>query len=130
MLRVLIVGGETLLAEGMISLLKTEADLQASSIAFRTEDELIQCIVQLQPEVIVISETDGLPSTRIVDAISRRVASPNFRIIMVQPDSNILRVCDFVTASHSDDLLQLIRNGITTHTASMNFLPQLRRRLP
>jgi chemotaxis response regulator CheB len=128
--RVLIVGSGTLLADSVSSLLKTEKDLQVSSIAFHTDDEIIKCIALLQPEVIVISETDGLPSTRLVDAIGRRVAAPKFRIIVVQPDSNTMRVCDFVTASHSEDLLRLVRNGIITRTASTSFLPHLRRRLP
>ena len=107
--RVLIIGSGTLLDEGMTGLLQAETDFQVTSVAYRTEEDLIQRIVQLQPEAIVISETNDLRGSLIVDAIYRQIPQPHFRIILVQPDSNTMRVCDFVTASHSEDLLRLIR---------------------
>ena len=119
--RVLIIGSGTLLDEGMTGLLQAETDFQVSSVTYRTEEDLIQRIVQLQPEVIVISETNDLRGCQIVDALHRQIPLPNFRIILVQQDSNTMRVCDFVTASHSKDLLRLIRNNRVIRTSSTNF---------
>ena len=119
--RVLIIGSGTLLDEGMTGLLQAETDFQVFSITYRTEDDLIQRIAQLQPEVIVISETNDLRGYQIIDAIYRQIPLPNFRIILVQPDSNTMRVCDFVTASHSEDLLRLIRINRVIRDSSTNF---------
>ena len=120
MRRVLIIGSQTLLDEGVTGLLQAETDLQVSRVTYRTEDDVIHSIEQLQPEVIVIGETDDLSGCQIVDAIFRQIALPNFRIILVQPDSNTMRVCDFVTASHSRDLLRLIRSERVNRTSSIN----------
>ena len=121
MRRVLIIGSRTLLDEGMTGLLQAETDLQVTSVAYRTVDDVIQNIVQFRPEVIVIGESNDLPGYQIVDAIYRQIALLNFRIILVQPDSNTMRVCDFVTASHSEDLLRLIRSKRVTRASSINF---------
>jgi DNA-binding NarL/FixJ family response regulator len=119
--RVLIIGSGTLLDEGMTGLLQAETDFQVTSVTYRTEEDLIQRIVQLQPEAIVISETNDLRGCQIADAIYRQIPQPHFRIILVQPDSNTMRVCDFVTASHSEDLLRLIRNNRVIGPSSTNF---------
>lgn len=111
---VLIVGSRTLLDQSVASLLITEVDLQVSSVTYRTEDEFIQTIAELRPEVIVISETDGSPVAQIVDVINRHAALSSCRVIVVQSDSNTLKVCDRVTASRSEDLLRLIRSNSVT----------------
>ena len=121
MRRVLIIGSRTLLDEGMTGLLQAETDLQVTSVAYRTVDDVIQNIVQFRPEVIVIGESNDLSGYQIVDAIYRQIALLNFRIILIQPDSNTMRVCDFVTASHSEDLLRLIRSKRVTRASSINF---------
>lgn len=122
--QVLIVGSGTLLDEGVIVLLEAETDFQVSNVIYHAEDELIQVVAQLRPEVIVISETNGLPGTEIVNALNRRRILPGCRIIVVQPDSNTMQVFDLVTASHSEDLLRLVRNGITDRTPSTTVPPQ------
>ena len=111
---VLVIGNGTLLDQGMTHLLSAEPDMQVSSVSYHTEDELNQIILEVQPEVIVISETAGFPTATIVDALNRLAPVAKRMIIVVRPDSNIMEVSEHITALHSEDLLRRIRSNHRT----------------
>lgn len=119
MSRVLLVGTGTLLDETLIGLLVEVPELQVSTLVYRDDAELISLIIQYQSEVIVLTALNQLPVTKIIEAIIIHNNFSPIRIIVVDPESNALRICDRITVTRSEDLFQLLRqaSSLAPHAA-------------
>ena len=110
-LRVLIVGVGTLLDYSIITLLTDEPNLLVEGLTYRSEDEFLQRVSELQPDVILICESGEFRASTVTDLLGRRDVMPDSKVIVARLDSNILDVCERVTISHSDDLLTIIHKA-------------------
>ena len=115
MQNVLVIESASLLDQGVESLLKCEADLQVSGVAYADESTFLQDITELRPDVILLNEAGPLDSARILDLLQNLPTLAALRVIIVRPDDNRIDVYEKkqVLATHSDDLIALIRRGET-----------------
>ena len=108
-LSVLIVGAGTLLDYSVTSLLTDQSDLLVADVTYRGEEEFLQKVTDLQPDMILICESDKFRAWTITDLLSRHGVIPRCKVIVARLNSNTLDVCERVTISHRDDLLTVIR---------------------
>ena len=113
--RVVIVGTDSLLDEGIKKLLAHEPDLEVSSIAYTDEATFLQDVSQAHPDVILLNEASPLDSARIF-ALLKNIEIPipaTLRVIVVRADDNAIDVYQkqHVIATRRDDLFTFIRGG-------------------
>ena len=108
-LRVLIVGVGTLLDDSIITLLMDEPDLLVVGTTYRTPDDFLQQVMDMQPDVILICESGEFRASTVTDLLDRRGGTASCKLIVARLDSNTLDVCERFTISHRNDLLTIIR---------------------
>ena len=114
--RVLVVETGTLLDEGVESLLSQETDLQVSGICYADDVSFLEDVSQARPDVILLNEDGPLDSVRIFELLNSLPGLASLRLIIVRPDDNTIDMYEKkqVVATHSDDLLHLIRGNRST----------------
>ena len=108
-LRVLIVGVGTLLDFGVTSLLTDKSDLLVAGVTYRGENDLLQKMEEMRPDIIVICESDEFRASMVIDLLDQYAVMPTCRVIVTRLNSNTVDVCERLTISHGDDLLAIIR---------------------
>ena len=110
-LRVLIVGVGTLLDFSVITLLTNKSDLLVADVTYRGGDEFLQKVIDFQPDVLLICESDEFRAATIIDLLDRYGVMASYRVIVTRLNSNTVDVFARVTISHGDDLLAVIRKA-------------------
>jgi hypothetical protein len=109
--RVLIVGSDSLLGEGLQQLLEGGSGrVEVSSVAYSDNSEFVRQVLHLQPTVIVLFEGGPLSVGRVFELINDLPNLPIPRVIMVLAESSTVDVYEKrqITVAGSDVLLDLI----------------------
>lgn len=109
--RVLIVGSDSLLDEGLQRLLEGGTSrVGVSSVAYSDNSEFVRQVLHLRPTVIVLFEGGPLSVGRVFELINDLPNLPIPRVITVLADSSTVDVYEKrqITVEGSDALLKLI----------------------
>lgn len=86
-----------------------EPDLLVADMTYRGEDEFLQKVTELQPDVILICESEKFRASTVTDLLRHHGVIPRCKVIVARLDSNTLDIYERVTIAHRDELLMVIR---------------------
>lgn len=111
--RVMIVGSGSLLDEGVERLLRSRESIQVSGIVYSDDTSFLQDVSDMRPDVILLNEAGPLDSLRILELLKNIPTLASLRVVKVRTEDNTIDLYERrrVVATHSNDLLDLIRSG-------------------
>lgn len=111
--RVMIVGSGSLLDEGVERLLRSRESIQVSGIVYSDDTSFLQDVSDMRPDVILLNEAGPLDSLRILELLKNIPTLASLRVVTVRTEDNTIDLYERrrVVATHSNDLLDLIRSG-------------------
>ena len=114
MLRVLQVSNGTVFDEGLLNLLKDEADLRVSTVAFVDELTFLRNVIETHPDVIVFNEAGPLYLARIFELLMSLPFRSVLRVVVVRVNSNMVDLYERrqVITQQRSDFAALIRSSM------------------
>ena len=111
--RVLLIGDDSLLTEGVAGLLMAELNLNVSDLTYTDDTTFVEAIQRLKPEVVVLKETPLLDLARFFHLLRDVPFEEALRVIVIREDDRALDVYErqHVIPTRSQDLVALIRRG-------------------
>jgi DNA-binding NarL/FixJ family response regulator len=109
--RVVVVESESLLVEGIESLLRQADELEITDVAYTNAAAFLQNISDARPDAILLEMNGPLDSRQILTMLASLPALAALRVIVVRPDDNNIEVFERrrVLARRSADLINTIR---------------------
>ncbi len=102
---VLEVSNGTVFDEGVLNLLKDEADLRVSAVAFGDELTFLRNVLEIQPDVIVFNESGPLYLARIFELLMSLPFRSVIRIIVIRQNNDTIDLYErrqVIAYRHSD----------------------------
>jgi hypothetical protein len=111
--RVLVIGDNTLLQEGIASSLMAELNLEVSDITYTSDTAFVEVIQDIRPEVVVLKESPSLNLARFFRLMRNVPFEQALRVIVPHVEDKTLDVYEKqrVIPTQSKDLVGLIRRG-------------------
>jgi hypothetical protein len=111
---ILQVSNGTVFDEGMLNLLRDEADWRVSAVAFVDELTFLRNVIETRPDVIVFNEAGPLYLARIFELLMSLPFRSVLRIVVVRVNSNTIDLYERrqVIMQQRTDFATLIRSSV------------------
>lgn len=112
--RICIVGDASLFDEGLSHLLNFETSLQISGSEYNDDDSFLEDIIQSQPDVIVLTDSEAINAKHIRELLFSTLSLTALYVIIIRLSNNIVDVYEMpkrFVITKRDDLVAVVRGN-------------------
>ena len=109
--RILVVSTGSLLDVGVERVLQDVDSFDVRSMVYTNHSALVEAIARIQPDAIILSQSEALTATEVLELLDNTPTPATLRIVVVHMDSNTIDLYQKkrIIATHRDDLVATIR---------------------